>query len=77
MGHLIKKLFIALGGLLLWIWALLMNSCMHKNNKTEIGFYLFEDFEIKKNTGFSSEGLRFVLGIFVFIVTIIALDHFN
>lgn len=76
MGHLIQKIFLALGGLALWIWALLMNSCIHKNNRTDIGYYLFEDFKIDNNTSFSSEGIRFVLGIFVFIVIIISLDSF-
>lgn len=76
-GHIVKKIFYGLGGLILWIWAILMNTCMHKNNRTDIGYYLYEEFEINDNTGFSSEGIRLVLGIFTFILIIISLDFFD
>ena len=74
MGHLIQKFFHALGGLTLWFWALFMNNCLHKNKRTDISYYLFEEFEVKKNTGFSAEGIRLVLGILTFILILILLD---
>lgn len=77
MGRLVLKLFYALGGIVLWIWNLLMNTCMHKNTSTDLGHYLFEEFKINDNTNFSSEGIKLVLGIVSFSLIIISLDYFN
>lgn len=77
MGRLVLKLFYALGGFVLWIWNLLRNTCMHKNHRTDIGYYLFENIKINENTGFSSEGIKLVLGILAFTIILISLDYYN
>ena len=77
MGRLVLKLFYALGGIVLWIWNLLMNTCMHKNKRTDLGHYLFEEFKINDNTNFLSEGIKLVLGIVSFSLITISLDYFN
>ena len=76
MGHLIQKLFFALGGFARWIYCVFMNIVFDKNYKNNIGYYLFEEEGID-NSGMDSSKKNFVLGIFVFIFIIIAINYFE
>ena len=77
LGHLIQKTFLALGGLVLWMYALLAYHFLSKDISTDIGYYLFEEFDIENKSGFTINGIRFFIGILAFIAFIIALDHYE
>ena len=72
-----QKLFFALGGLTLWIYAISMNVFLSKNNKTNLGYYLFEELEITNKSGFDINKIRFILGIFMFIFIFILIDYLD
>lgn len=75
-GHLIQKLFFALGGFTRWIYCMFMNIVFDKNYEKNIGYYLFEE-EVIDNSGMDSNKKNFVLGIFVFCLIIMALEYFE
>ncbi|GAA4055106.1 hypothetical protein [Flavobacterium chungnamense] len=76
MGHLIQKLFFALGGFARWIYYMFMNIFFDKNYEKNIGYYLFEA-ETPDNSGMDSNKKNFVLGIFVFVFIIMAIEYFE
>lgn len=75
-GHLIQKIFFALGGFVRWIYCMFMNIVFDKNHKKNIGYYLFEEEEID-NSGMDSNKKNFLLGIFVFVFIIISIEFFE
>ena len=76
MGHIIQKIFFALGGLTRWIYCIFMNIVFNKNYNKNIGHYLYEDEESDKN-GLDSNKKNFILGIFVFILIIFLIEYFE
>ncbi len=76
MGHLIQKLFFGLGGFTRWLYCLFMNIVFDKNHEKNIGYYLFEE-ELIDKSGMDSNKKNFVLGIFVFVFLIIAIEYFE
>jgi len=77
MKYLIQSFFFALGGFSLWIYYLLKNIIFSENNRTDIGYYLFEEFEVENNSGFDINWVRFILGIFTFIFFMFLIDYFD
>ena len=75
-GHLIQKLFFALGGFARWIYYMFMNIVFDKNYEKNFGYYLFEE-RVIDNSGMNSNKKNFVLGIFVFCLIIMALEYFE
>lgn len=76
MGFLIQRFFFALGGLALWIYCNFMNIVFDKKYKKNIEFYLFEEVE-SGNSGLNSSQLKFVLGIFMFILILVLIQYFE
>lgn len=76
MGHFIQKLFFALGGFARWIYFMFLNIVFDKNYEKHIRYYLFEE-ELKDNSGLDSNKKNFVLGMFVFIFIIMAIEYFE
>lgn len=76
MGHLIQKLFFALGGFARWIYYMFMNLVFDKNYEKHIGYYLFEN-EESDSSGMDSNKKNFVLGIFMFILILFVIQHFD
>ncbi|WP_298396363.1 hypothetical protein [Flavobacterium sp.] len=76
MGHFIQKLFFALGGFARWIYFMFLNVVFDRNYEKNIGYYLFEE-ELQDNSGLDSNKKNFVLGIFVFILIIMAIEYFE
>lgn len=77
MKYLIQGFFFALGGFSLWIFYILKNTISNENNRTDIGYYLFEEIEFKNNSGFNIKWIRFMLGIFTFIFLMFLVDYFD
>lgn len=76
MGHLIQKIFFALGGFARWMYCMFMNIVFDKNHEKNIGYYLFED-ETTDTSGMDSNKKNFVLGLFVFVFIIMAIEYFE
>ncbi len=74
MGFLLQRFFLALGGLALWLYALLMNLFFDKNYEKSIAFYLFEEPK-DDNSGINTVQKRFVLGIFMFILILVLIQY--
>ena len=74
LGHLMRKIFLALGGFTIWLYAILAYYFLSKDIRIDLGYYLFEDFEIKNNSGFTIQGIRFFIGILTFIAIILLIN---
>jgi len=68
-GHLFQKLFFALGGFSRWFFCIILNLFLDKNHKTNIGYYLYENKQIDKNS-MDSNKWNFVFGIITFVLLI-------
>ncbi|AWG22293.1 hypothetical protein FFWV33_12570 [Flavobacterium faecale] len=77
MGTFLQKLFLALGGFSLWIYALFCYHVRSVECNTSLAYHLFENDPIKNKSGFSPEGIRTVLGIGTFIALILLIDYFD
>ncbi len=77
MSHLIRNLFLALGGFATWLHAVFMNIVFSKNYNSNIGYHLFEHDGEKNNSGMDPKRKKFVIGIFVFIFIITMLQWNN
>lgn len=73
----IQKFILGLGGFSLWIYALIMHVFFSKNNRTDIGYYLFEEFDTTNKSGMNIHKLRFVLGICTFIFILFVIDYLD
>lgn len=77
MGHFFEKIFLALGGFSLWVYALFCYHVLSKECNTKLAYHLFEPYTIKNKSGFSTDRIRFIFGIATFILLIILIDMFD